>query len=510
MDGKRYEKLVWTKTLRKITQLLLHDRFLIPHRVIAWFHADSNRGKIEIITAASAGFLIGSILLVSRKMGSPWSGMLIAAILVASAVLVINDIRKLLLIVLVIDIPLGIDIALTNRPGHSAGPSGFIISLMTFVLLVGYLRWLVLKPTNPKVYFHKGISIPVIIFFFFTLISVFQATDVLITIFQIFLILQFLLMYFYLVNHLNSWSDIRLVLTTLAICLLIEGSIISLQWCCGFDIPMPTLKSVTAGGITGASSRFGGTLGAPNLAATYLSTSLAIVIPSFLSNRKYINTRIAFFATVAGIIALIFTKSRAGWITLFVALMIIGWQILRRQIARRSVLILFGAVLVLGVVFSGLIIERFTSDDNRSAESRLWTAELAINVIREHLFDGIGANNQVFILEDRDYLPPELVGIRRLSIHNAYLATWVELGIFGLVSFVWLLIAGVWHAFSSSTRTSNSSLSLIPTGLLSAIVVYMLHMPVDTFTGRRMQYLWFVLALVAVVDRFIGQRNELE
>jgi O-antigen ligase len=155
-------------------------------------------------------------------------------------------------------------------------------------------------------------------------------------------------------------------------------------------------------------------------------------------------------------------------------------------------------------------VERFTADDRHSAESRIWYSKLALNAIREHMFTGIGANNQHFAVADDAYAPPEMIGQERTAIHNTYLATWVELGLLGLVAFIWLLMAGGRRALSASRRTLDRYASVVITGFFGALTVFALHMAVGTFTDRRPEFLWLILALIAVTGRLASQAQELE
>jgi O-antigen ligase len=88
-----------------------------------------------------------------------------------------------------------------------------------------------------------------------------------------------------------------------------------------------------------------------------------------------------------------------------------------------------------------------------------------------------------------------------VTIHNTYLAIWVEMGLFGLAAFVWLFLAGGTSAFSALRRTMDPYASVAISGLLGALTVIALHMTVATFTDRRLQFLWFILGLIAVTAR---------
>lgn len=458
----------------------------------------------ENIVPITVGSILGLTLLVAILFPSQWTGLIFLAIVVLTIVLLVNDLKKLLLIVFVIDIPLGFDIALANRPGHQGGPAGFLISLMTIALGVGYARWLITKPTGTKMRIRDDIAIPAIIFLFITLVSVFQATEVWFTFTQFFLTLQFVLMYFYLINHVHTWTDVRLIVSTLAISVLLESMLMLLQYYGNLQFSIISIN------INRVTTRATGTFPGPNLAASFLAPAITIILAAYLTDNRLINKRLALLAMIVGLIALILTRSRTGWLGLVVASLIVIWQALRNRIRTKTILSLFGVALLIGVGFSSLILNRIARDDNNSALSRLWTSQLALNVIQEHMLTGIGANNQQFVYDNTDYVPVELMGKERDEIHNAYLATWVELGVFGLLTFVWMLMATGWHAFSILFTTTNRYASITAAGFLGALIYFILHMAVGTFTGRRPEFLWLVLALITVTSMLANQTSDIE
>ena len=186
------------------------------------------------------------------------------------------------------------------------------------------------------------------------------------------------------------------------------------------------------------------------------------------------------------------------------------WQARKNRISTNAILSFIAVVLIIGVVFSSLIVDRITSDDNQSAESRLWIDQLAINVIQNNMFAGVGANNQQVIYENNDDIPYELKGREKNEIHNTYLATWVELGVFGFLAFVWMLMAAGWQAFSTLRVSRNRYSSIAIAGFLGALAYFMLHMLVGTFTGRRPQFLWLIFALIDVTSMLANQTPDVE
>jgi putative inorganic carbon (HCO3(-)) transporter len=465
----------------------------------------------SVVGPIAVGLALGAILVFSKSLPPDWAGLVTLATLVPTIALLANHMSKLLLITLVVDIPLGLDIALGDRP-HIGSVSGFLISLMTMALVVGYAIWLVTKSARGKsrVYTHKDMTIPALVYLFFVLLSTFQAVDVWFSFAQVFLQIQFVLMYFYVINHIRTWSDVRTVFLALTLCLLFEGILMLAQYLTGFQLAGLTIQSRATGSvITSATRRVAGTLGSPNSAATYVAASLAIAFAAYLTDGRLVNKKLALIAMLVGVLALMATQSRTGWGIFAVSMLILTVQAVRRHVGVKAILMLLIVALIIGAGFSEQIIERITADDRGSAESRVWYSKLAFNILEDHAFTGIGVNNLWLVMHD--YLPLELLGLKRQYrhlIHNKYLLVWTETGLFGLLSFLWLLAAACRRAILSLRRASDPYTSIVMAGLLAALAVYLIHMLSDPIATRvRMQLFWFILALITATSR-IARNSE--
>lgn len=484
----------------------------LKSRTIAWYRAEDNRRKTEIIAGIVAGLFIGAIMLLARRLPSNWAGLVILATVAPTIALLVNNMKSLLLVVLIVDIPLGLDIALFNQEDFNGGPPGLIISLMTIALLVGYAIWIVKKPTDgrSKVSSHFDVTLPIAVYFIFIVVSALFAIELQFSLYSIFLHLQFVLMYLYLINHVENWADVRLIFTVLVISVLFESLLIMAQNYLGFGF---SVFGITSGAwtsdIASANVRAAGTLGPPNTAATYLATFLAVIFAGTLAGNKLINWKLSLIGLLVGIVALVATQSRMAWFAFAVALIIITAGAAWKRIGAKAIWLLLIIGALIGAGFSNQILERFTSTGRISALSRIWYNELALNVINDHMYTGVGANNQRFIIDDNDYVPMELLGRNRTLIHNKYLSTWVEIGVFGFLAFIWLLLAAGRKAVHFFINTKNSEAAITLLGVLAALVAYSMHMLVATFTGRaRLQILWLLLALIVAISKIIKQDEE--
>lgn len=498
-----------------------HDNsggLLLPHlraarsRLAVWNRSGTLLEAALIIAAMGAGLVVGAAAVHIGQLPLEWAGIVIVAMIVPVCAFLIKDLKKLTLIALTVDIPLGLDIALQNQPGFTGGLTGFVISLMTIMLIVGYARWLIKAAVTGtlRIYVNWDIAIPALFYLLMLTLSVLSAIEVRFAIYSVFLHIQFFLMYLYLINHVESWADARTVFTTLAVCLFIEGLIMLLQNTTGVEVSIMGVSSLGEDEIVSTQARLGGTLGPPTAAATFLATFLVVTFAGYLTNNRLVAKALAFSALLLGMAALMLTQSRMGLIICVLGISMVTVVAARQRIGGRNVWLVVLPVVFVGVAMSDQIVDRFTGDTATiSAQSRIWYNKLAFNVIEDHPFTGVGTNNQVFIMDDLDYVPQELLGRQRTLIHNKYLSTWAETGLFGFLAFVWLLLAAVRRAIHALIHAPSAPVSVAISGLLAGLIAYSSHMAVATFTGRaRLQILWLLVALITAVSRIATQTTE--
>jgi O-antigen ligase len=458
---------------------------------------------LPILLAVVLGLVLGAMMILRRSLSDKWAGALVMAVIGIVFVLLLGDLKKTILLALVVDIPLSLDVAIRNHGDHSGGPTGFTISLATFALIAGYADWIVNH--RPRLRLFQSITAPALFFLFAAILSIFQSVNVELSLFSIFMIFQFLLMLIYLVNNVTSPEDLRFILNTLALCLLVEGMFMIVQYFTGASLSFAGIESRSMMDLSASVEgvRVAGTIGSPNAAASYLAPTLAIVFGAYLTNGRLVNRTLALTAFGVGTVALILTSVRSGWISFAVAMAVLIIQAAKIRSKRRAIFILLVFVVIVGIVFSQRIVNRFTRDDSDSAESREWLAEMARNIIRAHPL-GVGINNYDQVMSYR-YAPSELIGHRLYVVHNKYLLVWADTGALGLAAFVWLLIAAGAQGAKWIVRPgAPPHSSVLVASLVGALAGYSINMTNEAFGGRlREQLLWLIITLIVIATQFI-------
>lgn len=429
---------------------------------------------------------------------SKWTLLSIPAILAPFVAMVFGQVRKLLLAVILLDIPLQMDSYYAYRESSLGGAiPGLVISLTTASLAILYVLWLadlLAKPRETRSRPLFRLVFPLLSYLLLATLSIVAARDVQLSAFGIFLLVQMFLLVVYIVGTVRTEEDITFILTMLLIGLVLEGLImIGLRG---------TGHTVEIGGVLTAridvgngGARIGGTVGGPNGAAAYLSLMLAPALSVFLTRLKSVYKLLAAMALALGAIGLALTLSRGGWLAfgLSVAMFcILAW---RRGWLSFTGLLVAGLVALLPVfLFQDVIIARLFGGDGGSANSRIPLLVTAYQMIVDNPSFGVGVNN--FTVRMIEYATLSVAGFWSYAVHNNFMLIWSETGTAALIAYLAFLAVTIrrgWKCWLAQDRL----LSPLALGFTVAIVGHMVHMFFDLFNGRGpIQALWFNAGLV--------------
>ena len=412
--------------------------------------------------------------------------------------IIFGHLRELLLAVVLLDIPFQLDKYLFYREDIAdlAVLGGLNVSVATFALIALYAWWfadLLSKREFPPRWLFIS-SLPLALYLGVVTLSATVAYDVDLAFFEIFLLWQTFFVYIYVVNFARTWQNLLLVIALILFGLLLESVIMVGLRGIGRSISVgPVLARIDP------SSRVGGTVGSPNDASAYVSLLLAPALSLLLTPLGRWYKWLAGFAFCFGVIALIFTSSRGGWIAFAVSMLIFcffawyrGWLSLTVPVT----LALFA--ILIGIIFQDAITARFDGDDDGSAYSRIPLMIMASQMIQDNMMLGVGANNFAAVMMQYAYLP--LSGAWLNTVHNKYLLVWAETGILGLVTFIGFLLTILYRGWQA-LQFNHRVLSLLALGFTAGIMGQMVHMTVDLFHSRpAVQLLWVVAGVVTAIN----------
>jgi putative inorganic carbon (HCO3(-)) transporter len=334
--------------------------------------------------------------------------------------------------------------------------------LLLIVLIVWIIGKRVLLPQLPS------IKYALLLFILAIVVSFIFSKDKLTSLKELYKYLTAILL-FITIASLSPLDKNRVIL-----CILIAGCLISLaciyQYAFGFQ---HLLKNITAQRISDAfildyigRRRPFFPFVTPNILAGYL----AMIVPLTLYHRK----RIWFILPLS--FALLLTKSLGALLSIFFALIIYFY--LEGNLKKIGLSFLAGLLIIIGFVFfTRAAMPKQHIQPIFSAVMRLNYWQDTLKIIMAHPLAGVGLGN--FNLAYSRYT------------HNSYLQIWAEMGIFGMVSILWLVIAVLKSGFKTF---KDSPYKTQIAGLITANIVFLIHNLVDfTFFLPEVSLIWWVI-----------------
>lgn len=450
------------------------------------------------------GILLGIYAMAVSSLPPQWAPLFVLAVLCPFTAMIVGDLRKVLLGIIILDIPFQLDIHVGYRPeaAELGAIGGFGISATTVSLAVLYAVWLckLLTRWEPRARPLLHASVPLVLYLAFSTLSMLVARDVELSLFEVFLLLQMFLLYVYIIGTVRSRQDVLFIVTMLLIGLVLESVVmIGLQaFGQNFNIAGVSSRIDVSKGAIGLGYRIAGTVGSPNVAASYLSLLLAPAISLLLTRLGRWYKWLAALAFGLGGAALLLTLSRGGWVSFTFSITILCLLAWRRGWLPRSVTLTIGVVAVLlCLLFGDVIVARLVGYDLGSAQSRVPLMKLGLRVIMDNPVLGVGVNNLPIVM--KQYIRQEFGRAWLYAVHNKYLLVWAETGIGVLLAFIWFLLATIrrgWDCWNLKDRF----LSPLALGFTAAIAGQMVHMFVDVFNSRpQVQLLWLVAGLITAM-----------
>jgi O-antigen ligase len=435
-----------------------------------------------------------------------WSGTIMAAYFFVAVAIIIGDLKRSLFFLLIVGMPLNMEFMVISRGQWLM--NGAYLSLCDIAVL-GLIVLGALKlegegdPADFRIQLCPKTTKPALLFLAVSVLSLFVSTDKTWSVFGIIDHMKLFLAYLVVANALKTKRELEYVMSFLVLSLFIQSAAYIFQCYTGVDFDIVGNPQIS--GFSRGLFRPRGFMRQSNTAGTFFAASLILTMSLYSLKRKISVKILIIVVFVLGVWALIFTFSRGGWSSFLLAGIVFlmigisqGWMRVR-VVAVLSI----GVILFLSVFWDSINL-RLTYD--LAAKSRISTMEVAWKIIRDHPLLGVGVNAYKDVY-DR-YITEDLRSEGAMSIvHNQYLLVWTEMGVIGLFSFLWFILAFFIETKKSMTSRNNSE-RILATGIMSsflAICVAMMTQPANSGTVPMLT--WFLAGYIAAVRRVFRDRS---
>ncbi len=420
----------------------------------------------------SAALVMGHLLVTAMQYGvKPVLFLFLVVLLFLGLALFIRDLKTFLLFMMILLIPTGLDYHVSFRPlvqfQSSPFVAGIAVTSVDFLLAILYIYWFALvclgrSMRRPTLGHPLGTLL--LAWIAYSLIaSKLTATRFEYSIYEVIVLSLGFLLYFYLVNNLNTHRDLRVVLYALFAGALAQAVYMIGQFVTGLNY---TLMGEFYDPRDVVGFRAAGFLGDEVISAQVMAMVFPLGLVYYLKLPDKLSRGVALFCILVGLAGIIAAKHRAAWLAIavsFVTILAIG--VVRKWVASGTVL--KGAVVAMLILMlaSPFIVTRFRV--GTWGEVRIPLARTAISMFKDNWVLGVGASNYSFEIDK--YMPVKLRHTWHASVHSEYLLQLVERGVVGAFLYYWLMVAmsvRLWRL----TRSSDSLIAAVAAGLFAAMI----------------------------------------
>jgi O-antigen ligase len=344
-------------------------------------------------------------------------------------------------------------------------------------------------------------------------------------------------------SAIRTRKELLFILTILAFAVALQSAFVGISYFTHKRIGVSamvtksTLQGFTSGGAT-SFVRATGTLGHANQQAMF-HTFLTLPLIGLCSLRNGVWRTVFTGVIVASLAATTLTFSRSSWLAWSLGAGVIVFIAHQRGLMTRRIwgYLFMGllASLMLIVPFSKPIINRITKGDDGASASRIRMLKMATDYIARFPVTGVGPGNFIeqkiaevkidrlpntWLPRNTGWIAPTIGGMEMYEIeverhwylfpgvvHNKYLLVCSELGIIGLLLFLWYQWRVLQHCLRAS-RANTPFGSWTGIGLLAAVCASLLFFNLDLFYDDKTMLVPIFMNLLAMsADRITAQEK---
>jgi len=371
-----------------------------------------------------------------------------------------KDKNKFLVMCVIMLMPLQLGLATGHAPGN-----GKTINAIDFILILMLLRGIPKGVIRKKLSMSAGVFFPGLLFIFWAFLSMIIASEWKIASgFGLISCIRAFFIGYYIANFIRNKEDMKFIVKTLTFSLLFICSIGIAQY---FTHSTMGLGFIGSWGMRPEQGwlRATGTFRVPNVFAAYLIFLLPVTLAySFLESNKVL--RFLSRGTYGlGVFAVVITFSRSSWLGLIVSTMLFLFMFIKDRKLRRRVLPLVFMMTVVGI----FVIFRYWETISTRAMQGVGEEEYmdhrrkGLEVFPETLMKGpiLGAGQWASKT------------VAEYTVHVTVLRIAIELGVPGLIFFLWIL-KDIYKMAFKVVRSKDKYLSSLSIGIMCGFTAFMI------------------------------------
>ncbi|MDY6915691.1 MAG: O-antigen ligase family protein [Candidatus Cloacimonadota bacterium] len=380
--------------------------------------------------------------------------------------------------------------------GTSRGFEVGMVDIMTFII---FLLIIHRRKRYPIKLFPPG-SILYFIYFFFSFLSIVNATLYLEFFFEIWKMIRMYAYFWVIYNYINSYNKFEELMKDISIIIIFIGIIV--------------LKQKYVDGIFQTYGPFPH----QNSLVMYLVVFNSLILAYIMNKRRKIKLWYWLGILGLGTVSVISTFSRAGLLCYAIAMATVLFFSFLEEFSIKKILITF-MILVLGLIVliraMDSILERFQTAPEASANTRILLAQSAVNMANDKTL-GIGLNN--FGLKVNlpysysDHIEGMTEETRNGLVETIYLMIAAETGWHNLVIFMIMIFWFYFRNFISYVRYRNTDIHYLTIGIVGGLLGIYLESSLEWVLKQTNNFyqLMLIFAIIVVFPKLERRYKRLQ
>ena len=384
-------------------------------------------------------------------------------------------------------IPFNLDVNLFYRKvvGVTSVDIGLtLLAALALFVLLAYSHY-TLRAEGPVFRYNRRLVRASLLYIGCGFLSLYNARFVDLTVLEL-VRLTMLFFIFFMVMNLRDRGQVSIFVFTLSVGVVLQAAIAVYQYKTGQTLGLEAFgeRGLGTAEIWYAGSRASGTIGHANILAYYFEILIPLMFAMFLVAEKMRQKIWYLLALVAGLVGIMTTLSRGGWMSLPVSLSLVFFCLIRRRVMESKYLsglfVVAALLAVLAFFMYPTFQKRLFYEDYGSLATRPPLNRAAFSIVKQFPVTGVGLNNlaKVFKTYDRTGGSALFIAGTTHVVHNLYLGVWTETGTLGLIAFLWMFGAALTVAFKMWLRAPPWQQG-IAVGAAAGLIAQMIHGLVD-------------------------------
>lgn len=398
------------------------------------------------------------------------------------------------LVAILYDIKIGIAAALFAIPFL---PDMISLLFIVFLIMVYFYEHLLKKENSLN---FEPVYIPMILYGIIIFIGTITSINPVGSFRDLTIHLASLGLVFVMVNTINKLEEFNVIVTLVVFSATIVALIGLYQYVVGVPIDASWIDVENNPDIK---ARVYSVFGNPNVLAEYLIMIIPLSI-SLLWYSKKIHKKVIFLGTSGVLImALVLTLSRGGWIGFAFSALIFILLVEKRLLLSIIPISLGGVLFLPQSILHRIISIGNLADSSNAYRLKMW--EIALDIIKDNPLAGVGLGHLPFKQTFEMYIRT----MPTYHAHNTYLEIAAELGIPGLIAFLFLLFVVFKYGILSLINGENRYIKIMAAGVFAGLGGLLAHGAVENviYLTRIIVYFWILIGFILVLMKIKKQEE---